>query len=410
MKTMEDRNNNWQNSIQFLQGDVSVLEQLAEQRPYIPFSEETINFLDALYQALRKENRSIQAADLAAFSFWCRKGNLSHIREQYARQWKGKKMIGRGVAFHIVPSNIPVLFAFSMAASLLTGDPVVLRLPQNETIQEQMILSALRQVMEVQPEWKKRMVILRYGHIKEVTDALSRLCQVRVIWGGDHSIQEIQKSVLEPGKTELAFADRRSAAVLRADEILQKEDLSDIVRGFYNDTYLNDQNACSSPSLLYWIGSPQQVASAHEKFWKAAVPYIQKRYELGAHLAVQKWEQAMYVAATKENVKIQKFGNEVVLIKIPELSLDVWEMTVPGGFFLECRGETLEGLYPALTRKCQTLTCINEAECTETAEMLINAGVFGVDRIVQIGHALDFSLIWDGMDLIAQMSREIVCG
>lgn len=278
---MEDRNNNWQNSIQFLQGDVSVLEQLAEQRPYIPFSEETINFLDALYQALRKENQSVQAADLAAFSFWCRKGNLSHIREQYVCQWKGKNVLGRGVAFHIVPSNIPVLFAFSMVASLLAGDPVVLRLPQNETMQEQMILSALRHVMEVQPEWKKRIVILRYGHRKEVTDALSRLCQVRVIWGGDHSIQEIQKSALEPGKTELAFADRRSAAVLRADAILEKEDLTDIVCGFYNDTYLNDQNACSSPSLLYWLGSPEQAALAHEKFWNAAASYIQSHYELG---------------------------------------------------------------------------------------------------------------------------------
>ena len=156
-------------------------------------------------------------------------------------------------------------------ASLLAGDPVVLRLPEKETVQEQMILSALRQVMETQPEWKKRIVILRYGHVKEVTDALSRLCQVRVIWGGDHSIQEIQKSVLEPGKTELAFADRRSAAVLRTDAILEKEDLTDIVRGFYNDTYLNDQNACSSPSLLYWLGSPEQTALAHEKFWKAVV-------------------------------------------------------------------------------------------------------------------------------------------
>lgn len=407
---MEDRNNNWQNSIQFLQGDVSTLEQLAEQRPYIPFAEKTIDFLDTLYQVLRKENRSVQAADLAAFSFWCRKGNLSHIREQYVRQWNGRKVIGRGVAFHIVPSNIPVLFAFSMAASLLAGDPVVLRLPEKETVQEQMILSALSQVMEAQPEWKMRIVILRYGHVKEVTDVLSRLCQVCVIWGGDHSIQEIQKSVLEPGKTELAFADRRSAAVLRADAILEKEDLTDIVRGFYNDTYLNDQNACSSPSLLYWLGSSEQVALAHEKFWNAAAPYIQSRYELGAHLAVQKWEQAMYLAATKENIKIQKFGNEVVLVKLPELSADVWELTVPGGFFFECSGENLEGLYPALTRKCQTLTCVKEAECAELAEKLICAGVSGVDRIVQIGHALDFSLIWDGIDLIAQMSRKITCG
>ena len=127
MTVMADRDNNWQKDLQFLLGDTAILEQLAEQKPYIPFSEETIDFLDALYQALRKENRSVQVADLAAFSFWCRKGNLSHIREQYARQWNGKRVIGRGVAFHIVPSNIPVLFAFSMAASLLAGDPVVLR-------------------------------------------------------------------------------------------------------------------------------------------------------------------------------------------------------------------------------------------------------------------------------------------
>ena len=116
----------------------------------------------------------------------------------------------------------------------------------------------------------------------------------------------------------------------------------------------------------------------------------------------------MYLAATKENVKIQKFGNEVVLVKLPELSADVWELTVPGGFFFECSGENLDGLYPALTRKCQTLTCVNETECTEVAEKLICAGVSGVDLGGRRSNAKDFSLIWDGMDLIAQMSRLIL--
>ena len=54
MNVMEDRDNNWQKDLQFLLGDTAILEQLAEQKPYIPFSEETIDFLDALYQALRK--------------------------------------------------------------------------------------------------------------------------------------------------------------------------------------------------------------------------------------------------------------------------------------------------------------------------------------------------------------------
>ena len=79
-----------------------------------------------------------------------------------------------------------------------------------------------------------------------------------------------------------------------------------------------------------------------------------------------------------------------------------------GRILFRVQRRNLDGLYPALTRKCQTLTCVNETECTEVAEKLICAGVSGVDRVVQIGHALDFSLIWDGMDLIAQMSRLIL--
>ena len=398
--------NDRQKGLQFLLGDITSFNELAEQRPYTPFSEETINFLDALYQTIRKENHSVQAADLAAFSFWCRKGNLKHLRDQYACQWNGKKVIGRGVAFHVVPSNVPVLFAFSMVASLLAGNPVVLRMPEKETMQEHIILSCIRQVMEQQPEWKKRIVIVRYGHEKEVTDILSELCQVRVIWGGDHSIQEIQKSVLEPGKTELAFADRRSAAVFSAAEILKKEDLTDIVRAFYNDTYLNDQNACSSPSLVYWLGTKAEVQRAHERFWKAAVPYIQSNYELGAHLAVQKLEQAMCMAAVCENVQIKSCGNTAVLVWLSVLSPEAWNDTVPGGFFLECSGENLENLYPALTRKCQTLTCVG-IDRSQMAAELIRSGVLGVDRVVETGHALDFSLIWDGIDLIRQMSRQI---
>ena len=40
MNVMEDRDNNWQKDLQFLLGDTAILEQLAEQKSYIPFSEE----------------------------------------------------------------------------------------------------------------------------------------------------------------------------------------------------------------------------------------------------------------------------------------------------------------------------------------------------------------------------------
>lgn len=33
-----------------------------------------------------------------------------------------------------------------------------------------------------------------------------------------------------------------------------------------------------------------------------------------------------------------------------------------------------------------------------------------MDRIVPIRHTMDFSLVWDGMDLIRMMSRRVIVG
>ena len=39
-----------------------------------------------------------------AFSFWCRKGHLEQLRQ---RQANIERRLGRGLVFHIAPSNVP---------------------------------------------------------------------------------------------------------------------------------------------------------------------------------------------------------------------------------------------------------------------------------------------------------------
>ena len=257
--------------IQFLTGDADTLNELYRQKPYIPFAQQTIVFLDAFYQTLRKVKSIVTGGGYCCTGVLVPQESSVSSSGDYERKWQGMIRLGRGISFHIVPSNIPVLFAFSMATALLAGNTVILRLPEKSTVQEELILSALKQVMEQQPEWKKRIVIVRYGHRKDVTDTFSQMCQVRVIWGGDNSILEIQQSKLQPGTPELTFADRRSAAVFSAEYILTTENLTDILRGFYNDTYLNDQNACSSPSLIYWTGKKDEVYAARKKILDGGV-------------------------------------------------------------------------------------------------------------------------------------------
>ena len=56
--------------------------------------------------------------------------------------------------------------------------------------------------------------------------------------------------------------------------------------------------------------------------------------------------------------------------------------------------------------RCQTLTYFGVPEADLRA-FLEEVRPAGVDRIAPIGKSMDFSLVWDGYDLIRQMSRKI---
>jgi hypothetical protein len=60
----------------------------------------------------------------------------------------------------------------------------------------------------------------------------------------------------------LLFPDRYSIAVIDADSYLIHPEKKQLAQAFYNDTLLNDQNACSSPSLVVWTGR-DNIRHAH---------------------------------------------------------------------------------------------------------------------------------------------------
>ena len=87
--------------------------------PDIPFSDISIYFLDELSNVLRKSAESKIYSDLVAFSFWCRKGNINSLKR---KQYNRNKRLGRGLAFHITPSNVPLNFGYSFIFGLLSAE------------------------------------------------------------------------------------------------------------------------------------------------------------------------------------------------------------------------------------------------------------------------------------------------
>ena len=88
------------------------------------------------------------------------------------------------------------------------------------------------------------------------------------IWGGDLTIDDIRKFPLLPKSTEITFSDRYSIAIIKADSYLKIQDKIKTALDFYNDTFLFDQNACTSPQTIYWKGSIEDVRVAQDIFWK----------------------------------------------------------------------------------------------------------------------------------------------
>lgn len=392
--------------ITYILGNKKSFVQMKEEKPYVPFSDAAMQFLGALSDRLLNHREIRVFPEAAAFAFWCRTAHLKQMKAEYV--FPEVRRLGRGVSLHFAPSNMPVLFAFSLAAGLLAGNSVILRLSRKETRQEQIIVHEIEALQEEQfIMFKNRIILCRYEHDREITDALSALCDVRILWGSDETVAELRKSPLPSRAVDLPFASRGSLAILSAEEVLLTKEMDLLARRFYNDTYLNDQNACSSPRMIYWIGEKEAVKAAKERFWNAVCSLLDaKRYQVSAVIAVQKLDHALTMAAIFENTEICRENNQLVRVQVTGFQREMWNHMAPGGFFVECEGETLDGVEAALTSYCQTI-CTYGVDHKELADELIRRRVSGADRIVSVGQALDFSLTWDGFDLIEAMSRRI---
>lgn len=77
-----------------------------------------------------------------------------------------------------------------------------------------------------------------------------------------------------------------------------------------------------------------------------------------------------------------------------------------GGLFLEYGDLDITSLEKLVDLRCQTLVYFG-FDSDNILEWIRKAGLKGIDRVVPIGRAADFSFVWDGFDLIESMSREI---
>ncbi|WP_298528775.1 acyl-CoA reductase [uncultured Ruminococcus sp.] len=387
--------------IEFLVGNAEVLERSAET-PVLPmFSEQMKSFLSDLSRELFADPRSKGYKDVLSYAYWIRSASLQQAesRHNYVDM-----RLGRGLALHIAPSNVPVNFAVSMTSSALAGNISVVRLSSKQFVQADIICSAMERLLtSSHTALRTYFCIIRYPHDPEITGWLSSMCDIRIIWGGDRTINEVRALPLPTRAIEMTFADRFSAAVINSDEYLV-QDSKKVAEGFYTDTYYTDQNACSSPRFVIWTGN--SVPEARERFWEALAELVDRDYDMQPLQAVDKYTAVCAAGMSMDGIKLISSGNRIVRAELERLTPDVMKFKTGGGLFFEYTASSLEEIVPILTKQCQTLSLLG-ISVKDVKELVFRNGVRGCDRIVPLGQTMGLEFIWDGFRMIETMTRYV---
>ena len=204
----------------------------------------------------------------------------------------------------------------------------------------------------------------------------------------------------------MCFADRHSVAVIDPDKYLQA-DPSDVAKKFYTDTYYSDQNACSSPRIVIWLGENEE---AKRRFWNALDNEVKNRYEIQPVQVIDKLSTFTEISMKMEGVRIREdisADNRLMVIDIPSLVLDsetVMDYKMSSGYFYQYTATGLDDILPILNKTCQTIAVLG-IEKKDVVSFLMEKGVRGIDRVVDIGDTMGLEFVWDGFQMIESMSR-----
>ena len=384
------------------------LEILKNQLAREVFAADCISLLSEWSKKILIHPLTKNYPDAATFGFYIRKANLNKLKQQFKPN-QGISL-GKGVIFHIAPGNVPVNFAYSLVAGLLAGNMNIIKISSKSFVQVDLLIECLISVLNINEfnHFIKRIMLIRYDRNTEINTYLSQLCDVRIIWGGDETIQEIRKSPIPPRAIEITFANRYSIALINSDNYLNSSDKKNIALYFYNDTYLFDQNACTSPHLIIWEGNITQNRLAQELFWAELEKILElKEYILQPVMAVDKLTKFYLQAATFGNINKHTLGgNNIWRITNNSVPRNIENFKCNNGYFNEINITNISEILPLINSKYQTLSYFGFQK-DELSNFIKKHTPSGIDRIVPIGRTMDFSLIWDGYNLISSLSRHI---
>lgn len=380
-----------------------------------PFSDLTVNFLNQLSKEILSNSFTSMMPELVALAYFLRKANISGIIDNFRRTVPENEItVPLGICFQIAPSNVDTIFMYSWAFSLLAGNTNIIRITQNVGEQLSNLLSAINRVINNtdMEQIRDRNLILSYPYDDNINSFLSSIADLRIIWGGDSTVQNIRKHLAKATTRDIAFADKISYSIIESKYLLSLSDseIYEKVKLFYNDSYYFDQLACSSPQVVYFVGKPDENTKASEVFWNKLSEILETKNHF-EHISVSMNKLAYLYQESASGIDI-KVSSEInplrpTVINISKKHVSSVDSICGGGYFHQSFLDEIDELKDLIKQNDQTLSYIGfNNDILKNLARSLNGK--GIDRIVPAGQALSFMQTWDGFSLLNHFTKRVV--
>jgi hypothetical protein len=370
-------------------------------RRELAFSKGRMELVAELANCLMKQKPFKQIPALHAFGFWARKGSIATMLDDFqARLPKRAIAVGRGIAFHLPPMNVETIFLYSWVVAFLTGNVNVVRLPT--TISET-ITSVLDALLGLLKQADFADTFISYAASPDINSRLSRLADIRLLWGGDEKAQAFENMPLRIDGKGIVFPERYSYCVLGGNWLLRLSEVEydAVARGLYNDIFMFNQMACSSPHIIHVVGCPDNHAIAVDRLMRALDGIAKsQRTIVDTADAITKFTAATRLASEGLIDRAWRYSNETTAVRM----LKSTSCSVGHGFLCISYIEELDDLVGFANERHQTLT--HQGFSRETIDAFARkTATRGLYRLVPVGQALNFDVVWDGHDLLMETAR-----
>lgn len=325
-----------------------------------------------------------------------------------------------GTVLHWPAANVPIQPLLSLTSGLLSGNRNIVRVPTDLILFIEKVLACAPKSVEAVFD---RTLFLTFPSDRQDSACIcAERSDAAMVWGGREAVTQVRGLPFPHWARIQVFGPRVSAAMVQIDQQLMADtnELKKLCRRIARETWQFDQEACSSPLVLYLqtpalthfsnndahpvpeaeAGFIQMLAQAFEEEEQA-----HPRHQLSARMSVD-------IAKARADWLLENEHARVLSSQGPAWSiLYGGQLNRTPSLF---QGKTLnvvltddfESVVSSLDSSVQTLGLwISDHDQEQRVARLAHSK--GVDRVVRLGMMHVFNTPWDGHDLVRPLCRRV---